>query len=82
MALSYDNVVDADGHILEPLDLWERYIDPPLRERALRMTVHGDREVIEIGGKPSRFLTPSGLNILGGGMGKSGEELGALSSLD
>ena len=22
------NVVDADGHILEPLDLWDRYIDP------------------------------------------------------
>ena len=22
------NVVDADGHILEPLDLWDKYIDP------------------------------------------------------
>jgi hypothetical protein len=21
-------VIDADGHILEPLDLWDRYIDP------------------------------------------------------
>jgi len=21
------NVVDADGHILEPLDLWSNYID-------------------------------------------------------
>jgi len=22
------NVIDADGHILEPLDLWGKYIDP------------------------------------------------------
>jgi len=22
------NVIDADGHILEPLDLWDRYMDP------------------------------------------------------
>jgi len=28
------NVVDADGHILEPLDLWQRYMDPGFRDRA------------------------------------------------
>jgi hypothetical protein len=28
------NVVDADGHILEPLDLWVKYIDPKFRDRA------------------------------------------------
>src|SRR5437762_2503067 len=22
------NVIDADGHILEPLDLWDNYMDP------------------------------------------------------
>jgi uncharacterized protein len=31
------NVVDADGHILEPLDLWERYMDPAFRDRAPRI---------------------------------------------
>ena len=30
-------VIDADGHILEPLDLWDRYMDPAYRERAPRM---------------------------------------------
>jgi len=30
------NVVDADGHILEPLDLWDKYIDPAFRERRPR----------------------------------------------
>ena len=32
MARAY-NVVDADGHILEPLDLWDRYMDPEFRRR-------------------------------------------------
>ncbi len=31
------NVIDADGHILEPLDLWENYIDPAFRDRAPRI---------------------------------------------
>src|SRR5260221_371385 len=31
------NVVDADGHILEPLDLWDKYIDPAFRDRAPRI---------------------------------------------
>jgi predicted TIM-barrel fold metal-dependent hydrolase len=35
------NVVDADGHILEPLDLWAKYIDPKFRDRAPRI-VKGD----------------------------------------
>ena len=35
------NVIDADGHILEPLDLWENYIDPAFRDRAPRI-VKGD----------------------------------------
>ena len=35
------NVVDADGHILEPLDLWVKYMDPKFRDRAPRV-VKGD----------------------------------------
>jgi uncharacterized protein len=31
------NVIDADGHILEPLDLWDHYIDPAFRDRAPRI---------------------------------------------
>src|SRR3979409_675887 len=36
MARAY-NVIDADGHILEPLDLWDNYIDPAFRGRAPRI---------------------------------------------
>ena len=36
MARTY-NVVDADGHILEPLNMWLDYIDPTYRDRAPRL---------------------------------------------
>ena len=36
------NVIDADGHILEPVDLWDKYIDPKFRARAPRMFVDTD----------------------------------------
>ena len=32
-------VIDADGHVVEPLDLWERHLDPKFRARAPRFTV-------------------------------------------
>ena len=41
MARKYD-VIDADGHVLEPLDLWDKYIDPAYRDRAPRMIVDTD----------------------------------------
>ena len=31
------DVVDSDGHVLEPADTWERYIDPAFRDRAIRI---------------------------------------------
>jgi len=30
-------VVDADGHLLEPPDLWLKYIEPQYRDRAIRI---------------------------------------------
>ncbi len=30
----YAGAIDADGHILEPPGLWEKYIDPKYRDRA------------------------------------------------
>ena len=33
MARAY-NVVDADGHILEPLDLWDNYIGTTMQSSA------------------------------------------------
>ena len=44
------NVVDADGHVLEPLDLWDNYMEPRFRNRAPRLIKDKDgkeRLVIE-----------------------------------
>lgn len=67
--LSHDGAVDADGHILEPADLWERYLEPQYRDRALRVVQdeHGLDE-LEIGGKRSTMSRrgfPSTLAAMG-----------------
>ena len=36
------NVIDADGHVLEPPDMWERYLDPAYRDRAPALIVDAD----------------------------------------
>jgi predicted TIM-barrel fold metal-dependent hydrolase len=41
MARQY-NVIDADGHVLEPMDLWEKYIDPAFRARAPKLVIDTD----------------------------------------
>ena len=41
MARTYD-VIDADGHVLEPVDLWDKYLDPGYRDRAPRMIIDTD----------------------------------------
>ena len=50
--IKYPGVIDADGHILEPPDLWERYLEPRYRDRALRIRTDDEGlEYLEIGGK-------------------------------
>ena len=74
MTLTYGNIIDADGHILEPIDAWEKYIDPAYRDRALRIRRHDGKDVLEMDGKPSRFFDIRVLTGLGA-MGKSQAEL-------
>jgi predicted TIM-barrel fold metal-dependent hydrolase len=46
------NVIDADGHILEPLNLWTDYMDPAFRDRAPRLQRdHDGKERLLIGEK-------------------------------
>ncbi len=53
----HQGVIDADGHINEPDDLWQRYIDPQFRDRAIHMGKDPDgRERLQIDGRPSRYL--------------------------
>jgi uncharacterized protein len=58
------NVIDADGHILEPVDMWDRYMDPAFRDRAPRMIVDTDgKERLLIEGKV--LGSKKGLGLLG-----------------
>src|SRR5712692_9347040 len=50
------NVIDADGHVLEPVDLWEKYTDPGYRDRAPRLFVDTEDKVLG---------SPKGLGLLG-----------------
>ncbi len=66
--LSYDGAIDADGHVLEPPDLWEHYLEPKYRDRAVRLRKDEQGlEYVEIEGRPSRVLKggfPAGLGLM------------------
>jgi predicted TIM-barrel fold metal-dependent hydrolase len=66
--LEFPGGVDADGHVLEPPDLWERYLEPELRDRALRIRKDAQGlEYLEIDGRSSKILRggfPAGLGLM------------------
>jgi len=66
--LPFPGAVDADGHVLEPPDLWQRYLDPAFRSRA--PTIRTDEqglEYLEIDGRSSKIVRrgmPAGLGAM------------------
>jgi predicted TIM-barrel fold metal-dependent hydrolase len=51
MSRKYD-VIDADSHLLEPLDLWKQYLDPKFRDRAPEVFIDTDgKDRLRIEGK-------------------------------
>ncbi len=67
-------VIDCDGHILEPPDLWENYLESKYRDRAMRIRVGDDGfEYLEIDRKRAELVRPGLLGILGG-MGRDIDE--------
>ncbi len=67
--LDAPGAVDADGHILEPPDLWETYLEPRYRDRALRFSIdeNGLEELVYDGQRSqlSRRGFPSTLGAMG-----------------
>src|SRR5277367_2676024 len=50
-------IIDADGHILEPPDLWEKYLEAEYRPRAIRIKKDSEGwEYAEIDGKPATCI--------------------------
>ena len=47
---------DADNHFVEPEDMYERYIDPSRREKAVRFVRDADGRRVQLyGSRPSRL---------------------------
>ncbi len=62
----YDGAVDADGHILEPANLWQDYLEERYRDRALQIKRDEDGfEYLEINGRPSTKTVKGVLGIMG-----------------
>src|SRR5213082_1791254 len=72
------NVIDADGHILEPLDLWDNYMDPQYRDRAPRLVVDPEtgKEKLDVEGQ----LLGSQQGM--GGIGGVGARQGAVKAAE
>lgn len=62
----FDGTIDADGHILEPADLWENYLEAKYQPRALRVRVDDEGyEYLEIDRAPSKRSRRGSLGLLG-----------------
>src|ERR1700755_892156 len=56
--------IDADGHILEPLDLWDKYIAPAYHDRRPRFVIDDNgKERLSVDGK--LLGNPRGIGSLG-----------------
>jgi len=62
----HNGAVDADGHVLEPAWLWERYLERRYAERAIRIKTDGDGlEYLELNGQPSKRTVKGVLGLMG-----------------
>ena len=74
------NVIDADGHILEPPDLWENYMDPKYRDTCPKMlfTPEGG-EILRIEGDDAIDLARGKKPIKLGALGTFGARAGGIN---
>jgi predicted TIM-barrel fold metal-dependent hydrolase len=72
MARQY-NVIDADGHILEPLDLWDKYMDPKFRDRAPRLVIDNETGKEKLSVEGQLLGSKQGMGGIGGVGARQGE---------
>ena len=59
------NVIDADGHVLEPRNFWREYIDPQYRDRAPELIIDTDgKDRFQV--EDQLIGPPEGLGMIGG----------------
>lgn len=78
MARGYE-VIDADGHVLEPADLWLRYIEPEFRDRAPRIVVNDGAEIVALGEQEVTDNGPGRRRVKIGATGAIGAREGTVS---
>lgn len=63
-------VIDCDSHVMEPADLWQRYLEPQFRDRAIRIERREGIEHLVIG---EQSVLQRVLAVLGGAHREPGE---------
>jgi len=66
------HVIDSDGHILEPPNLWEQYIEPKYREACPKLMTYEDSEIFRIEGDDAIDLGRGKKRVKFGGLGTIG----------
>jgi len=61
MAYNGTRVIDGDGHVVEPGNLWEQYLEPPYKDRAPRL-VRDNRGLVRLMIEGRLFPKPEGKN--------------------
>ena len=73
----HKGTIDADGHILEPANLWEENLEARYRSRALRIRTDEDGfEFLEVDGRPAERTRRGSLGMLGA-MGEDASQMSA-----
>src|SRR5205814_9989645 len=67
------NVIDADGHILEPLDLWAKYMEPKFRDRAPRLVTDNETGKEKLLVEQQMLGSAQGMGGIGGVGARQGE---------
>lgn len=79
MARSYA-VIDADGHVLEPANMWLDYIEPKFRDRAPRIIVNDEgAEIMALGDREMTDNGPGRRRVKIGATGAIGAREGRVS---
>lgn len=75
------NVIDADGHVLEPPDLWEKYIEPKFRADCPKLiTTEEGGEIFKYEGDDAFDLSRGKKRVSLGALGTIGARSGGIVS--
>jgi len=73
------NVIDADGHVTEPPNIWEEYMDPKFRDGCPKLiTIEDGHEILRLEYDDAIDLSRGKQRITFGGVGAFGARDGSV----